>query len=80
MLVLFYSYSLLQEALASRRITIVIARPGGILSLSNGYEESDELSGCVLCLLCGLLLSIPMVRVSERSILHSIQTGIDFSL
>lgn len=39
MLALFYSYSLLvQEALASRRITIAIARPGGILSLDNGYE------------------------------------------
>ena len=48
MLALFYSYSLLQlvqEALASRRITIAIARPGGILSLSNGYEKSDESSG-----------------------------------
>lgn len=69
MLVLFYSYSLLQEALASRRITIVIAiaRPGGILSLSNGYEESDELSGCVLCLLCGLLLSIPMASLLGHS-------------
>nr|KAJ0207857.1 hypothetical protein LSAT_V11C500235050 [Lactuca sativa] len=33
------------EALASRHITIAIARPGGILSLSNGDEKSDESSG-----------------------------------
>ena len=45
MLALFYSYSLLQlvqEALASRRITIAIARPGGILSLSNMNKVMNQ--------------------------------------
>ncbi|KAK8628136.1 hypothetical protein V6N13_063848 [Hibiscus sabdariffa] len=46
MLALFYSYSLLQlvqEALPSRRITIAIARPGGILSLSNFIDSRRPL-------------------------------------